>query len=198
MTAAEGRRLLHQRWVRPAIAGGTLSPTAKTLPGNGVPVNSAVQLQARLQLADGGWGPRVVGQVYQRRTGRCEQSACERSALPSRQGQRSKWAAGYGKDDFEFVELVNVSGATIDLAQVRFEQTVDGADLQGIAFDFSSSAIQQLAPGARLVVVEDVDAFALRYPGSVSFVAGEWTGGLANYSERLRSLRGSDTGRLCL
>ena len=57
MTAAEGIIYYTSDGSDPRLPGGTLSPTAKTLPGNGVPVNSAVQLQARLQLADGSWGP---------------------------------------------------------------------------------------------------------------------------------------------
>ncbi|MGB0993701.1 MAG: CotH kinase family protein, partial [Akkermansiaceae bacterium] len=85
--------------------------------------------------------------------------------------------ASLDKDDFEFIELMNVSGAALDLTGVRI------AD--GISFDFSMGSITSLAPGARVLVVENLSAFEARY-GSSHPVAGEYSGSLSNGGENIR------------
>jgi hypothetical protein len=92
---------------------------------------------------------------------------------------------GYNdKDSFEFLELLNISNETIDLSAVQLQQVVIGANVEGVQFDFADGAISQLAPGERLVVVEDLDAFAVRYGNGIP-VAGQFSGGLNNSSETL-------------
>ena len=81
------------------------------------------------------------------------------------------------RDDFEFIELKNVGSETIRLAGARLEG--------GLEFDFSSSAILELDPGAFLLVVRDLDAFRARYGRNGLRVAGEYTGRLSNEGERL-------------
>jgi hypothetical protein len=52
----------------------------------------------------------------------------------------------------EFIELLNISDSvTLDLTNVRFTQ--------GVEFNFTNSAIQSLAPGARVLIVRDLAAF---------------------------------------
>lgn len=81
-------------------------------------------------------------------------------------------------DELEFLELRNVSPTeSLDLSGVRF---IDGVD-----FDFSTSALKRLNPGERLVVVASTTAFAARYGASVP-VAGQYVGRLDNGGERLR------------
>ena len=81
-------------------------------------------------------------------------------------------------DELEFLELRNLSTTeSLDLTGVRF---VDGVD-----FDFSSSALKRLNPGERLVIVASATAFAARYGGAVP-VAGQYVGRLDNNGERLR------------
>jgi hypothetical protein len=99
-------------------------------------------------------------------------------------------AAGFGDaDDFEFIELVNISRAPVDLADVRLVMTQDAGEPVGVSFDFGSSRINELAPGQRVVIVENLDAFAQRY-GSLAAVAGEWSGGLGNSGETITLMRG--------
>jgi hypothetical protein len=94
--------------------------------------------------------------------------------------------AGYvNNDDFEFIELANISTKRIDLRGVRLETVNAGGVDQGVEFDFSTSGVQLLEPGQRILVVEDLDAFLYRH-GSRSVVAGQWTGGLDNGSEMIR------------
>lgn len=86
-------------------------------------------------------------------------------------------SAGFSDaDDFEFIELVNIGEASISLAGARF--------VTGISFDLSTSAVTELPPGSRIVLVSNRAAFAARYGTNVP-VAGEYTGSLSNGGERL-------------
>ena len=85
--------------------------------------------------------------------------------------------ASLDKDDFEFIELMNVGSTTLDLNGVRIAN--------GISFDFTSSAVTSLAPGARVVVVKDLASFQARY-GSSHPVAGEFDSSLSNGGETIR------------
>ncbi len=83
-------------------------------------------------------------------------------------------------DEFEYVELRNIStNVTISLLGVRLTNGVD--------FNFTGSAITNLAPGARALVVKNSAAFTARY-GAGRPVAGQFTGQLENDGERLQLL----------
>ncbi len=86
--------------------------------------------------------------------------------------------AGFdNNDDYEFIEVINTSAVeTLDLAGAKF--------VDGIEFEFASSDVTSLAPGERVVIVENSDAFRLRYGAGIP-VAGEWSGALANGGEML-------------
>jgi hypothetical protein len=91
-------------------------------------------------------------------------------------------AAGYtDSDDFEFLEFVNTS-ATVSLP-------LAGVAVAGVAFDFTDAAIGTLAPGERLVIVRNADAFAFRY-GAGRPVAGKYSGRLDNAGEALSVTNG--------
>lgn len=79
--------------------------------------------------------------------------------------------------DFEFIELVNTGTNSLDLGGARF--------VQGVDFIFASNTV--LAAGARLVVVANAAAFALRY-GTHASVAGAYAGSLDNGGETLQLL----------
>jgi len=59
------------------------------------------------------------------------------------------------RDDYEFLELMNVGAQSIDLTGVRFTL--------GITFSFAANTI--LPSGGRLVLVKNKAAFEARYPG---------------------------------
>lgn len=88
-------------------------------------------------------------------------------------------AAGFtDKDQFEFIEFVNISNDTIDLSGVKFDA--------GATFTFPGGLL--LAAGARTVVVSDRAAFLMRYgAGMESIVAGQFGAetNLANSGERI-------------
>ena len=91
-------------------------------------------------------------------------------------------AAGFDdSDEFEFIELVNISNRSIDLSQVRLTRVDD----QGVDFDFADGEITRLAPNQRLLVVENLDAFAVRYGDGLP-VAGQWQGRLSNGGETIQ------------
>ncbi len=73
----------------------------------------------------------------------------------------------------EYIELTNVGAETINLNLVTFSNGVD----------FTFPGIE-LAPGARTLVVEDVNTFEARY-GQGLPIAGKYTGKLANNGERI-------------
>ncbi|MCA9212788.1 MAG: lamin tail domain-containing protein [Planctomycetales bacterium] len=87
-------------------------------------------------------------------------------------------------DDFEFVELTNIGPVAIVLAGASLSQVDVDGETEGIAFEFSSGTIQKLAPGQRVLVVENVAAFEARY-GTGLPVAGQWSGSLSNNNELL-------------
>ena len=97
----------------------------------------------------------------------------------------SEQATGFTDGDrFEFIELVNTSAQTLSLHGVHLARTVVGSSLDGINFTFGLTA---LAPGERVVVVNDLAAFEARY-GTGIHVAGQYSGNLANSGETLRLL----------
>ena len=83
------------------------------------------------------------------------------------------------KDQFEFIEIMNISEKTTDLSGVRFTN--------GIDYEFESGTT--LKPNERLVIPRERTAFLTRYPDQSDFMAsGEFTNdtGLSNAGERLR------------
>ncbi len=97
---------------------------------------------------------------------------------PAASAEELKVNANWDNDDFEFVELMNTSETvTLDLTGVRM--------LAGPSepFAFATAAIRSLAPGERLVLVANPEAFAARY-GALP-VAGTYSGNLSNRGERL-------------
>ena len=83
--------------------------------------------------------------------------------------------AGYtDKQLFEYIQLLNISGRTLNLDGLAFTT--------GISYGFAAGAAH--APGERLLVVKSAAAFAARY-GSVGRVAGEYTGNLDNAGEQI-------------
>lgn len=92
-------------------------------------------------------------------------TAAELSALP-----------GIDNNSFEFVELLNVGDTAIDLDGVRFTD--------GIDFDFSRGDVLTAAPGETVLIVQNRDAFELRY-GTGLPIAGEYDGRLSGGGEEI-------------
>lgn len=82
-------------------------------------------------------------------------------------------------DQFEYLRLQNRAATAIALHGVAF--------VNGISFDFDTSAIRTLAPGAVALLVSDLTAFRARYGTRYdTLIAGQYSGHLNNGGERLR------------
>ena len=80
------------------------------------------------------------------------------------------------RDDYEFVEFLNIASSPIDLSNTYFKD--------GINFTFPENTI--LDPDQRAVIVRDINAFRTRYGNDPKIhVIGEYTGRLSNDGERL-------------
>lgn len=89
--------------------------------------------------------------------------------------------AGFTADSaFEYLEILNTSDSIVDLTEAIF------AD--GIEFSFADSAITELAPGARAIIVKNSAGFTERYGNAfASLIAGEFANGtsLSGSGERI-------------
>lgn len=83
---------------------------------------------------------------------------------------------GADEDDYEFVELMNVSDDPISLNGVTLGVAVN--------FDFTTAAITSLAPGETVLVVNNIAAFEARY-GTGFPIAGEYSGKFSDSTERV-------------
>jgi len=86
----------------------------------------------------------------------------------------------YDNDDFEYIELWNSSGQTIDLSGVYFTD--------GITFDFVDSDVTELGPYEFVVVARDPVAFQTRYGAGVDNLTGSFEDQFANGGERIKLL----------
>jgi len=82
-----------------------------------------------------------------------------------------------GGDDFEFIELKNISGDNLDISDLAF--------VDGITFSFAGSAVTELHNQDFVVVVKSNAVFASLYNTNDILIAGEYEGKLANSGERI-------------
>ena len=185
----------------PRMHGGNVNPGAILYTdADVIRLTSDMQMQARA-LADGEWSA-ISKADFLISVPAADGSSLRISEIHYNPAAASELEIGGGfenNDDFEFIELVNVSEDTIDLLDVRLvRQNVEGAEV-GVAFEFSKGSVRKLNPGERVVVVEDLEAFAFRYNvdvedgrGDSIKVAGSWNGQLSNGGEQLTLMAGSE------
>jgi hypothetical protein len=83
-----------------------------------------------------------------------------------------------GSDDAtEFIELLNITGAMLDLSGCHFDEELG----QGIAYTFPSGV--QMPPGGRILVVRDRTAFTAAYPAASPLAPGQYSGSFDNSGE---------------
>ncbi|MCP4846471.1 MAG: hypothetical protein GY899_00810, partial [Verrucomicrobiaceae bacterium] len=86
---------------------------------------------------------------------------------------------GFDQDDFEFIEVMNISGGEVDLGGSAFVLIASGDHLEGVEFKFPPGTL--IEPGQRLVIAANSAAFAARYPDVP--VAGDYSSRLDNNGE---------------
>jgi len=89
---------------------------------------------------------------------------------------------GIRADDFEWIEIHNISTSSVDLSGTSF--------VEGIIFDFPLRTA--IAPGGYLVLAANPMAFALRYP-EVAIPLGPMQGSLSSAGERLQIVAADGT-----
>jgi hypothetical protein len=82
-------------------------------------------------------------------------------------------------DATEFLELQNITGATLDLGGCHFDEELG----EGIAYTFPAGV--QMPPGGRLLVVRDRAAFIAMYPAAGPLAPNQFTGALDNSGETI-------------
>ncbi len=112
----------------------------------------------------------------------------EFSYQPGEPATPAEIAVSTDRDDYEFIELMNVGTQTIDLTDVRFTL--------GITFNFADNTL--IPPGGKLVIIKNRAAFEARYGTSVAIatdvLGGDVYGGrISNSGEQLTLLDATDT-----
>jgi len=83
----------------------------------------------------------------------------------------------FRNEDFEFIELKNVSNSTLELAGTEFSS--------GIRFRFPINESWALPAGTYITIAKNLDAFSARYPSYEGYLAGPFNGNLSNGGETL-------------
>jgi hypothetical protein len=152
-------------------------------------VTESTHLRARVEL-NGEWSAITETQFRLNEPATVDDLRVSEVHYHPRPATEDEIAAGFqSEQDFEFVEIINISNKTVDLADVRFSKTTVGDQELGIDFAFRESPVFELKPGERAVVVEDLAAFAKRYGDTIT-VAGQWSGALGNSSDTISLLVG--------
>ena len=142
----------------------------------GILLQRSTTVRARSRFIFGGWSPLAeaffsVGQPASETN--LVVSEVHYHPAPLNAEER---AAGHAlRSEFEYVELMNVGAAPINLLGVAF--------VDGIAFEFAEDHI--LGSGQGVLLVSNREAFTRRYPTAASRVAGEYEGRLRNSGETL-------------
>ena len=192
MAAPEGTIYFSTDGSDPRVAGGEVAPGARAYDGE-VTLEASTRVQARLKRADGSWGPLSDAVFTTSVPATSDNLRISEIQYHPADPSDAERAAGFVDDGaFEYLELVNIGTAPIDLRNVRLEQATLGAGVEGVRFAFVDGRIQELAPGGRVIVVNDEAGFEARY-GKNRPMAGVWDGGLGNGGERVILKAGNTT-----
>ena len=85
----------------------------------------------------------------------------------------------FDQDDFEFIEIMNVSDHSVNIGGCAFVLIPAENRLEGVEFEFEPTAI--IKANERLVIVANRQAFETRYPGIE--IAGDYSNRLDNSGE---------------
>ena len=156
----------------PRLPGGAVAPGAIPYTGP-FPLVDSTLVSARVRAGAGDWSAMTAAVFHTDMPLRVTEVMY--NPAPPAEG------SPFQRREFEYIELQNVSTDRLDLQGVKL--------VEGIEFDFTDSAVTELASGEVVVLVEDINAFASRYDLARILVAGENSGALSDGGERI-SIRG--------
>lgn len=162
-----------------AIGGGIAGSSY----ANPITINTPTLVRARFRNSSGEWS--ALDEVYFTTyapaiAGKLIISKVHYHPLPP---SAAELAAAFNEaNDFEYLELQNISTETLDLRGVQVNA--------GVSFSFAASPVSTLAPGARVCIAENAAAFAARYGAGLT-LAGVFTGNLSDGGEILRVIDGA-------
>ena len=176
---------VHPDAVRVTFPGGGSSGTTNSLDPFFIAQPTTIRARARegadwSALTEGQFVPEVLRATSNHLV---ISEFCYRPADPATQAET---AVSSNRDDFEFLEIMNISSRAVDLTGVRFAA--------GILFNFPSGTV--VGSGQRLLLVRNKAAFEARYGAGLP-VVGEYDGNLANEGEEIAlvDFQGADIRR---
>ena len=145
-------------------------------------LTQSTQVKARVRDNNGNWSPltdfNFVVDTVPASAANIVISELNYNPLPPTPAEALASGAN-NENDFEFIEIKNISTQTVDLTQCSLEGAV------GFSWTGAPVNRQTIPAGGRMVVVENAAAFNARYAGKNAVVAGEFTGNLSNGGELL-------------
>ena len=173
MSAASGTIRYTVDGTDPRLPGGAISDSAETYSAPLV-LDATTGVAARVRTSAGAWSALTEAVFYTDMPLRVTEIMY--NPAPPEEG------SPFRRREFEFIELQNVGAETLDLTGVRLTDAIE--------FDFTGSAVTELAPDEIVVVVEDLEGFANRYDIGAVLVAGAYSGALSDGGERI-DIRGA-------
>jgi hypothetical protein len=171
----------------PRVAGGAVSPSALVYTGP-ITISTSQAVKARLfNTTTSVWSPLAVAEfTVDAVPATAANLVVSELMYHPRPATPAESAAGFGENDFEYIELLNVGAQSVDLTGCHLQDAVN------FDFDVLDPGNIVIPAGGRMVVVANTSAFAMRYPGGSGFtVAGPFSGSLSNNGE-LFTLRAAD------
>ena len=171
-----------QRFRLEAVTGGGVTGGGAVYTGP-LSLTSSVTVKARQRhAATGAWTPLTSATfaVAAEPAGPSNLAVSEMMYHPV-DPSSAEVAAGFtSANAFEYIEVMNIGNASVDLAGVVFSGAFS------FAWPSDDPSLRVLPPGARAVIVGNAAAFQLRHaPGPAVRVAGVFDGNLANSGERI-------------
>jgi hypothetical protein len=153
----------------------------ETLAPNPLPINKSTLVNSRTAEEANGriyWSPpkSVYFVVGEDRGAEANLVVSEIMYHPAAPSELEKAAGFTNQDDFEWVELQNISDKQVNLFESSF--------LAGIGFNFRGADRVTLGPEEVILLVSNKEAFEFRYGGGLP-VAGSYSGRLDNNGEHL-------------
>ena len=153
--------------VDPRLIGGSISGSALSSSAGAVTLpNGAGVIMARVKSGST-WSPLVEAEfMVGNLAGPGDLMITELNYRPAAPTP-AEIAAGFdSRTDFEFLEIMNISGVTLQLADLVMTS--------GFNFEFAGRSKTNLAPGERGLLVYSQAAFLFRYPEGASSIIGEY------------------------